>query len=88
MSLVHPTSDYIARIIRREHEQHHTVEFKLIGEGIPDMGYTESVKVFGDFIEVHAVDGMNYFVPAHQIKYITHETTTSPSETKGWNLYI
>ena len=88
MAPVHPASDYIARIIRREHEQHHTVEFKLIGEGIPDMDYTSAVKVFGDFIEIHAVDGMNYFVPAHQIKYITHETTATKEETKGWNLYI
>ncbi|MCX6342840.1 MAG: hypothetical protein ACK53G_13630 [Armatimonadota bacterium] len=86
--MIHPTADYIARIQRREHEHHHTAQFKLVGEGVPEMEFTDAVKVFGDVVEVHAKNGMDYFIPVHQIRYLTHPAAATGEESKGWIIHI
>lgn len=84
--MTHPTADYLARIQRREHEHHHAM-FRVVGPGVPEMEFTDQVKVFGDVVEIHNVAGVDYFIPAHQIRFITHETSTC-QESKGWNLHL
>jgi hypothetical protein len=87
--MTHPTADYIARIQRREHERHHSALFKLVGPGLPELPFTEHLKVFGDVIEFHNCEGMDYFVPVHQIRFITHKTPEPNNDVEtGWTVYI
>lgn len=87
--MTNPTADYIARIIRREHEKHRTPKFKLISADLPEIDPTEEVKVFGDVIEFHHCNGMDYFVPVHQVKVIAHQSPdTVGEEDTYWAIYI
>ena len=87
--MTHPTADYLSRILRREHERHVSPQFKLVGDLVPELGFTEDVKVFGDMVEFHHYGGKDYFIPIHMIKLIAHdEPTEGAKDGCGWTLYI